>query len=366
MDSKQWQRVLVLQTSFLGDTVLTLPLLIEIRRRLPAAYLGVLCSPLGRELLAHVPAIDEIIIDDKRGMHKGWRGMWRIAMVLKQKAFTVALTPHKSLRSALLLTLARIPHRVGFCQSKGGFLFHQRVNRDSQRHDVERNLSLLEVLGVKPEDCDRELRLTVSSPIRESVTERLRTFGAHPEKTIVAVNPGSVWPTKRWLPEGFAEVIKLIKLQYDCEVWLIGGPEDADVVAKIQKLCGDAAINLAGKLTLAELPAALGLCCVLITNDSGPMHIAVACSLPTVAVFCATTPELGFYPYSDRSVVIEKSLPCRPCSSHGGLRCPLGTEACIRLVEPQHVFRAVEGLLARSQQFHNPVPSGYNPARLTL
>src|SRR5262249_53612370 len=111
-------------------------------------------------------------------------------------------------------------------------------------------------------------------------------------------------------------------------------------------------------IALPELPAALGLCKVLVTNDSGPMHIAVARAVPVVAIFCATTSTLGFYPYSSKAIVLEKDLSCRPCSSHGGRRCPLGTEDCIRLISPEHVFQAVERLLDLACR---PEPAAANP-----
>jgi heptosyltransferase-2 len=98
------------------------------------------------------------------------------------------------------------------------------------------------------------------------------------------------------------------------------------------------------------LAAALSACRVFITNDSGPMHIAAACDVPTVAIFCATTPALGFYPYSTDAVIVEKELPCRPCGSHGGRRCPLGTEDCMRLIPAQRVFLAVKQLLERTRE----------------
>jgi len=117
MHSLKWERVLVLQTSFLGDTLLSLPLLSEIKRRFPQTKLTLLCSPMGKALLQDYPGIDEIIVDDKRGADKGWLGMWRKAGELRPMVFSAALTPHKSLRSALLLFLAGIPYRVGFRQS---------------------------------------------------------------------------------------------------------------------------------------------------------------------------------------------------------------------------------------------------------
>jgi len=361
MDPRTWKKVLVLQTSFLGDTVLSLSLVSEIKRRFPKTNLSLLCSPSARDLLESHPDIDEIIVDEKKGVDQGWRGLWRKARSLRRMGFNAALSPHKSLRSALLLFFAAIPYRVGFKQSKGWFLFHQRVNRDSTRHDVERNLSVLEAFGIKPEDCGRDQTLPVSDSTRQTVDRLVRSLGVSPGKVIVGVNAGSVWVTKRWAVEGFARVIDLIRQKHDCDVLLFGGPEDVEINSRIQGLCGTAAMNLAGKLSLRELPAAVSLCKVFITNDSGPMHVAVARGVPTVAIFCATTPSLGFYPYSSRAVVLEKNLACRPCSSHGGRRCPLGTEDCIRLIQPEQVAKAAEKFLTGQEDTKRIRGNRYEP-----
>ncbi|MGH7928215.1 MAG: lipopolysaccharide heptosyltransferase II, partial [Candidatus Binatia bacterium] len=339
--------VLVLQTSFLGDTVLTLPLLNEIKRRFPHAKLAFFCSPQGRELAESCAAIDEIIVDDKKGGHRGLSGLWRQAFALRKWAFTLALTPHKSLRSALILYLAGIPCRVGFRQSKGWYLFNRLVNRPAERHDVERNLSLLSTFGIPVEECERRFDLLGGPEDQTAPIQEILALKNNAKRLLIGVNPGSVWATKRWEAEGFAQVVQLLKRRWDCEVILFGGPDDAQLAATIRERSGSNCINHAGKFTLRELPQAVGACDVFITNDSGPMHIAVACKVPTVALFCATTPALGFYPYSNDAVVLQKDLPCRPCSSHGGRRCPLGTEACIRLIRPEHVFQAVERLLER-------------------
>ncbi len=346
MDAR-WKKVLVLQTSFLGDTVLTLPLISEIKRRFPSSHLSVICGPLARELLQDHPDIDEVIAADKKGEDKGLRGVWRKGRMLKRNGYTMALTPHKSLRSALLLYFARIPYRVGFCESKGWFLFHARARRRTGQHDVERTLSILQPFGIEVEDCQRTLSLPCTTESRDAVARLLGSLSIAADKLLVGMNPGSVWPTKRWSASGFARLIQLLKEKYDCEVLLFGGPEDLPIATAIQELCHHAAVNLAGKLDLRQLPAALSACRVLISNDSAPMHIAVARNVPTVAIFCATTPALGFYPYTANAIVVEKELECRPCGSHGGRRCPLGTEDCIRLISPDRVLRAVQALLER-------------------
>lgn len=340
-----WRKVLLLQTSFLGDTVLTLPLIAEIKRRFPAAHLAVLCNPAGYSILQDHPAIDELIVDDKKGADRGWSGLRQKAQELKRQSFSLALTPHKSLRTALLLWLAEIPQRVGFAQSRGWFLFHRRAERDAARHDVVRNLSILEPFGIKPEDCQQALSLPVSEAVLARARDKLADLGFDPSLPAIGINPGSVWPMKRWSAAGFAQLIDRACGEYRCQAILFGALEDRALTAQIAALCRTKPIDSAGEFSLAELPAAISRCKVFVTNDSGPMHVAVARHVPTVAIFCATTADLGFYPYSSNAIVVEKNLHCRPCSSHGGRRCPLGTAECVEAIRPEQVFAAVSRLM---------------------
>src|SRR5262249_41335468 len=253
-----WENVLVVQTSFVGDTVLTLPLLSEIKRRFPTSRLTLLCTPLGEALLTGHPAVDETIVDNKKGSDRGWFGLWREAKLLRKNGFTMALCPHKSFRSGLLLFLAKIPYRVGFTQSKSSFLFHVRVNRDVGRHDVERTLSILEGLGIRTEECKRVLDLPITAANQEEVTQRLRSLGVDTSRLLVGLHPGSVWATKRWSAEGFAQLIGMLKERYPCEILLFGGPQDVEVVARVQNLCGGFAVGVGEKNALSVAPAALG------------------------------------------------------------------------------------------------------------
>ncbi len=358
MKQPDWTNVLVVQTSFLGDVVLTLPLISAIKERFPVGKLTLLCSPLGKELLDLHPDIDEIIIDHKRGADSGWAGLRRKADLLSKRNFTIAICPHKSFRSALMLFLAKIPYRVGFRQSKGAMFFTYVVNRDPRRHEIERNLSILEPFGISSEECLRAPRFPDSVTSKEKVRQLFQAAGINQRKTLVGINPGSVWPTKRWAPQYFAELILRLKRELACDVILFGGPEDNQVIGTIQELCVEPVASVAGKTSVHDLPAALRACDLFVTNDSGPMHIAVAVDVPVVAIFCATTRDLGFYPYTNRAIVVEKEISCRPCGSHGGRRCPLGTEDCIRLVHPEHVIQAVKKLLTASVAYADvgPVP----------
>jgi heptosyltransferase-2 len=358
-----WDNVLILQTSFLGDTVLTLPLLCELRRRFPVRRLTLLCLPAAGELLRGHPAIDELLIYDKRGLDRGWRGLWRVVRQLKARRFTIALTPHKSLRSAAVLALAGIPFRVGFRESRGWFLFHRRPRRNGALHDVERNLSVLQPFGPLPPDCERKISLPVSAAALGRVREKLAGLGLRDGTPVIGLSPGSVWPTKRWSVGGFAALARSLSERHGFQVLLFGGIDDAAVVEAVQRGAGTATINLVGRIGLGDLAAAISQCDVFVTNDSGPMHIAVAREVPTVAIFCATTPELGFYPYSGDAIVVQRQLACRPCASHGGRRCPLGTAACSEEINPETVLEAVERQL-RGGRKHKA--AAYAPELLTV
>src|SRR5713101_3716576 len=135
-------RLLVAQTGFLGAVVLTTPLIAELRRRLAPASLTVLTTPQARPLLEQHPHVDRVLTDAKRAEGRGILGLWRTAQRVRQERFSLAVAPHKSLRTALLLTLAGIPQRIGFRQSPGWFLYHRTAARDIQRHEIERIVCL--------------------------------------------------------------------------------------------------------------------------------------------------------------------------------------------------------------------------------
>jgi heptosyltransferase-2 len=357
--SQRAERILIVQTSFLGDVVLTTPLIAEVRRRFRGAMLAVLCNPQAAGLLEANPDIDQVILYDKNSIDWGLGGLRRAAAKVRSHGFTLAISPHKSLRTSVLLYLAGIPERVGFRESAGWFLYHRTAKRAAGCHDVERNLSILKALGIEIGECRKELQLPTDPAATDSVARLFSSLGVEKDRMIFGINAGSVWPTKRWHLQGFARLMELLDRKHSCRFLLFGGPQDGDLVAELDRLSGHRAVNLSGKLSLRELASALDWCDVFVSNDSGPMHMAVARGVPVVAIFCATTPALGFYPYTSNAVVVEKELPCRPCGSHGGRRCPLGTEDCIRLIRPEDVLGAVERLLAAgrpalSEDLHRP------------
>ena len=331
--------LLVPQTSFLGDVVLTTPLFAALRQRLRPRRLAVLVRPDAASLLDGHPDVDDVLVDDKRGATRGIGGLLRMASRLRAERFDLAVSPHRSLRTALVLAAARIPRRIGFADSRGAALYHERVPRDRRRHDVERNLALLAPFGGT--SGTPRLRLAVQ-PTAAARAAALLPDGGGP---LVGLAPGSVWATKRWTTEGFAAVLRALRAD-GARIVVLGAPAERALAEEVVRLGGGGATVLAGRTDLATLVAVIDRLALLVANDSAPMHVACARDVPVAAVFCATTPSLGYGPWGERARVVEVDLACRPCARHGGPRCPRGTDDCQRLVRSESVLAVARALLA--------------------
>jgi heptosyltransferase-2 len=168
-----------------------------------------------------------------------------------------------------------------------------------------------------------------------------------PERHMVALAPGSVWATKRWLAERFASLASRITQELDAEAILVGGPQDTALCDRIASRTKGRALNCAGHLTLRQSAELISRCDVLVTNDSAPMHLAVAVGTPVLAVFGPTVPEFGFRPFGEGHVVVQKDLTCRPCRIHGGPKCPIGTHECMRAIQLEEVYEQVESMMSK-------------------
>ena len=331
------KNVLVLQTSFLGDSLLTLPLLRRLKESLPDARVSVLTLPKNGDVFRNSPWVDEVLLDDKRGKHGGLLGPWIISAELKRRGFDLAVIPHRSFRSALVARLAGIPRRVGFAASAGRLLLTDAVPFTWLTHDLERNLALVRPLGGDSRTFKGEAHYVVSRPPSPALAARLAAAGIAPDARLAGVHPGAAWATKRWLAERFSELCRRLKSEGMTPV-LIGGPADAALGAEIALASG--AADLIGRTDLEELKSLMGRLSLFVTNDSGPMHLAAAAGVPVVAIFGATTRELGFFPYGSGHRVVESDLACRPCGLHGARSCPEGHFLCMRLLSVDRVHQA--------------------------
>ncbi len=350
---REVRNILVIQTAFLGDVVLTTPLVQIAKRNFGLAKIDFAATPETAGVLRNHPAINEIIVFDKRGKHSGVFGLLRMAKALKERKYDVALVPHRSMRSALLVRLAGIPRRVGFNRSTGRFLLTDVVRYEQNIHEVERNLSLLKALHASSKDTE----LPALYPSREDVSA-VETFFRESKilepASLIGVAPGTVWNTKRWLKERYVELVQRL-VEGHLSVALIGGKEDESLCDEIVRLStlgrtrqrqDGQVVNAAGTLSLLQSAELLRRCRLLVCNDSAPMHLAVAMRTPVVAIFGATVPQFGFAPYGKDDVVVETSgLTCRPCSIHGGGKCPIKTFVCMKEITVDRVYEKTKVIL---------------------
>jgi heptosyltransferase-2 len=333
------QRIAIVQTAFIGDVVLATPLAEAVKRALPEAEVTFVVIPATANLVEHHPHVDRVLVFDKRGSERGIAGLR--SLVRKLKGLDIALIPHRSFRSAVAVFWAGVPIRVGFDNSAGAFLFTHTVPYQ-RLHEVERNLSLLSPLGVRTERLapriypDEEDRRVVSSFLQEQ-----------PRSPVVALAPGSIWPTKRWPLQYYRDLTRLLVHRLGTTPVLVGSSEDRALCDEIAAGVDGQALNAAGRLTLRQSAELLRRCHVVVTNDSAPAHLSSAMGTPVVALFGPTIPEFGFAPYGEGHRIFERALPCRPCGWHGGKHCPTGTFECLRSISPAEVLAAVEEILQR-------------------
>ncbi len=338
--------ILIIQTAFIGDVILSTPLVRGASLISSEASISVLVRPEVSEVFKGNPDVDEIITYDKRGTEKGLSGFLKLLGRLRKRRFDLAIIPHRSLRSALLPFLSGIPIRVGFKKSAAPFLFTGAANYRMGSHETERNLELLSPFGVGPPDARPRLY-----PREEDISLAKQFLGeSFPGGVdpLVAIAPGSVWPTKRWPVENYAELARKLIDGLSARVVVVGGKGDVGLSDTIIGMCpeGKAAIA-AGKMGILGSAALLSMCDLLVSNDSAPVHMALAVETPVVAIFGPTVPEFGFAPDGDRDLVLGADLPCRPCGVHGGKRCPEGHFKCMIDVSPERVFGTVASLFKR-------------------
>jgi heptosyltransferase-2 len=332
---------LVIQTSFLGDTVLTTPLIAELARRGPV---DVVTTPTSAGLLMNHPGIRAVIAYDKRGADRGARGFLRLGRTLRRFGYDAAYLAQGSVRSAALAIAAGVGRRVGFSTSAGRALYSEKVAYREEQHHAARLLSLAQSQDASPA-ADVRPRLYPGIPERGAVDRFLALYDALSDTPLVALAPSSIWETKRW--PYYTELAR--ELAPHARVVVIGSAEDAPLAEEVSSAGGAAGLNAAGVFTLLGSAELIRRCSVLVTNDSAPQHLASAMNTPTITIFGPTVPEFGFGPLARRSATIgHGELACRPCDRHGPRRCPLGHWRCMREITARDVAARVLDILSTS------------------
>ena len=335
------ESVLVVQTAFIGDVLLIVPLLRAAKQFWPDANLDVMVRPPGDNLLETLPYVNEIIVYDKYGGDRGVSGFAKVLKRLHSRSYDLALLPHRSLRSGLLAFLSGIPRRVGFSRGGGRFFHTKSIPYPKQVHEIPRNLILLNPFGTVPPPEPPEIVSTEEDV--ERVNGKLDVASG---SKLIALAPGSVWLTKRWPEESYIRLgQKLIAGNF--RIVLIGGAEDKNLSARIAAALGEDCLDLTGQLTLRQSVEVLRRCEMLITNDSAPTHLGVAAGTRVLTIFGSTLPEFGFAPFGPNGRALGTDLYCRPCTDHGRQRCPEKHLRCLKDLTPERVFEEARDMMAK-------------------
>ncbi|MCP3921837.1 MAG: lipopolysaccharide heptosyltransferase II [Desulfobacterales bacterium] len=334
-------KILIVQTSFLGDTILSTPVIKEVRNLYSGAEIWMMTTPLSSQLVENDPDLKGVITYDKRGTESGFKGLFRMAKKLKGMNFDIVYSLHKSYRTSALLFLSKIPKRIGFSVAKLGFLYHATHDRDPKDHDVVRNLSILsgDTDIRKIENTEMRLYPDKSENIDNKLTSRLEKLGKY-----AVLVPGSAWETKMWHFSEFKEAAQYL-VEKGFKVVLLGAASDKKISEKVAY--NDDLVDLSGKTSIKEAVYIVSKSILVVCNDSMSLHMASALKIPNLAIFCATVPEMGYGPWANKAIVVEKDIECRPCSRHGQRKCPLSTDECMHglIKDAKH---AIDGLLRES------------------
>lgn len=306
-------RILIIQTAFLGDVILALPVASELRRIFPSAQIDFLVKKGNESLLENHSALNTVFTFDKRTGK--YREMLRLIRQFRQSRYDLVINLHRFGSSGVMTALSGGKRKYGFKKNPLSFTYTRSFEHEigNGKHEVARNLSLVQEFGAVQL---RRPELFPSSAHRARIEPFLGT-------PFFCLAPASVWFTKQLPKEKWIELIQRKATQG--RIFLLGGKEDMLLCEEIRLAAGvENCQNLAGQLNLLESAALLSKAIRTYVNDSGPLHLASSMNAPVTAFFCSTTPDFGFGPLSEDSQLIQtpENLSCRPCGLHGYKACP--------------------------------------------
>lgn len=353
MDTGRVANLLVRVPNWIGDAVMCTPALMDLRLSFPQAQITILARPSIVELLRAHPGVDDALVYEHRGRHRTVSGKLALAAELKKRAFEVAILFQNAFEAACLSACARIPERWGYATDGRSWLLTRAIPiplSRLRRHQVDYYRGLLDDLGL-PTRTDGP-RLVVTPEEDRALNVRLSTLGLEEEARIICLNPGSVYGTaKRWMPERFAAVAD--QLIEDGQAWsgsedrmhcvIVGGNGEEALGERIAERMRHRPLVLSGKTNVRELMCVIKRSLLFLTNDTGPMHIADAFGIPTVAVFGPTDPRTTA-PYHAAHALVRHPVSCAPCLLR---HCPID-HRCMTRISVDDVLRAARSSLRES------------------
>jgi heptosyltransferase II len=339
---KKVEKILIIQTAFLGDAILTLPMVQKLKELNSDADIDILCIPASKEIFQLSPYINEIIVIDKKGQHKSLFNFLKFVKQIRARGYDKIYSPHRSFRTSLLILQSGVKDTYGFSNSSLAHVYKYLIEYIPNHHEVQRNLDLIGFnylnggWKILP-----EVKINESSDIM--VNEFLANHNI--QSGLAAIAPGSIWNTKKYPLEYYEKLIEYL-ISLGLKVVLVGGKEEKEMGTLLETKFNGCLFSSAGILSITESIALLKHCQILISNDSAPAHLGVCADIPVLTLFCSTVPDFGFYPYNNKSRWLSYSgLDCKPCGIHGYYECPLKHFKCGYNLEPGLVISTIKDML---------------------
>jgi heptosyltransferase II len=336
------EKILVIQTAFLGDAILTLPMIQKLDEMFPMSEIDVLCIPSTKEIFSASPYLNEILVIDKKGKEKSVFALFNFAGELQERKYTRIYSPHRSLRSSLIVMQTGVKETTGFDNSSFKHIYRNLVVYKSYHHEVQRNFDLI---GYKYEGDEWRVLPEVKIPAASKEKVELFINKNELDGTFYTVAPGSVWETKKYPEDYFVEVISFLR-STGYPVILTGGKKEKELCERISARFENNVYSSAGKLSITETIFLLSKSMLLVSNDSAPVHMGMCADIPVLDLYCSTVPDFGFYPYNYKSSYLSYSeLSCKPCGIHGYRECPLVHFDCAKKLYPSEVISKLKEMI---------------------
>lgn len=327
---------------YIGDVVLTTPVIRAVRERFPDAYIAYMGDKRAVGLLEHNPHLNEIIPYDYTA--PSVLEQVRVALALRKRKFDVVVDLFSNPRSAVLMYASGARMRIGKDVKTRGGLYTHRISDDGKpKSAIAFHYQYVNPIGVEPTHWRTEVFLTDDE--RREARIYLKHSGVDLSRPVVAFHPGATWPNKMWPREYFADLIDMLRAKSVVEAILSPGPQDGGLLQFITSRCAAPVVALP-VLPLRQLAAVLSHCAAFVSNDCGPMHVGVAVGTPTIGIFGPEPVDVWFpYPAEEGHTPVFKQLFCSPCRTTSCYRKGDERLECLTLLSVREVFAAVDRAL---------------------
>ncbi len=352
---KAWKKILVLRYRFIGDTILTIPFLRNLRRAEPDAYIAWVVAPGSSDVVNGIPYIDELIYwdpvtihADSQGMHKTIGDKLGFIRDLRARRFDKVYVLKRSFGSALMAFLSGAVKRIGFATEGRSFLLTTTVPYRHDQHEVQNFLDVLRADGISV--TDDHLEAWLSNEERQFAARFFMEAGVASDESVIGIHPFAANPPRAWHIDNFIELAERMQEKYGARIIFFGGPKDLEALPTIRSAMKYPPLEAVGTTTLRQTMALLSRCNLLVCNDSGIMHIASSLRVPLVAVFGPQSP-LKFGPWGDSCRVVYSAFPCSPCRQKFFTECESserGRPECIESITVNEVELSVNRCLSCS------------------